>query len=65
MENAVVRGCKDGCNLYIGKSYHDGEWKIGTVFAKEGPHKGLHIQDCFGVSHIIFKFDILKYYTTC
>ncbi|KAK9711951.1 Protein of unknown function (DUF3421) [Popillia japonica] len=65
MKNAVVGGYQDGYNLYVGKAYHEGEWKIGKVVPKHNPYKGLQVWNRCGSCEIISSFDILKCTPTC
>ncbi|KAK9711954.1 Protein of unknown function (DUF3421) [Popillia japonica] len=65
MKNVVVGGYQDGYNLYVGKAYHEGEWKIGKVVPKHNPYKGLQVWNRCGYCEIIPKFDILKCTPTC
>ncbi|KRT85010.1 hypothetical protein AMK59_2383 [Oryctes borbonicus] len=62
LNNIVKGGFEDGCNLYIGKAYHKGEWKIGKVYPKEKRGLiGLRLWKDGGERDGVFAFSILKY----
>lgn len=68
MKDAVKGGYQFNIDshLYIGKAFHEGEWKISKVYSI-GNHmtKGLCTWDSHGKQTCVLKFHLLKYnYTT-
>ncbi|KRT84356.1 hypothetical protein AMK59_1752 [Oryctes borbonicus] len=50
--------------LFIGKAFHEGEWKIGKVFDIMHKWKGLWLWDANGKSNNLREFYLLKYNTS-
>lgn len=65
LEKAVEGGYQDNFVVYIGRAYHEGEWKIGKVLPKHIPTGGLQVWDKAGQCAIITEFEILKYISFC
>ncbi|KRT84882.1 hypothetical protein AMK59_2754 [Oryctes borbonicus] len=60
LQDYVVGGVEDGSKLYIGKVFHEGEWKIGKVFPGTSRWKGLRIWYNSGDKYITEDFQLLK-----
>ncbi|GJQ73022.1 hypothetical protein Trydic_g1657 [Trypoxylus dichotomus] len=61
-ENTIVGGFyKNWFKYFIGKIYHEGEWKVGKVLPFNNLHKGLKVWDSEGDIVPISKFYMLKY----
>ncbi|XP_022906611.1 uncharacterized protein [Onthophagus taurus] len=43
LEKCIVGGFEVGHTLYIGKVFHQGQWKIGKVFPPHAEHTGLRV----------------------
>lgn len=64
MHNAVVGGYQLNVkeHLYIGKAFHEGEWKVGRVVRIDfGADKGLWVWNSAGEQVGIKQFHLLKY----
>lgn len=62
MTNVIKGGYQDGYDLFIGKAFHEGQWKIGKVVPKENTfNKGLQIWNQHNMCTVIQDFQILKY----
>ncbi|KAI4454256.1 hypothetical protein MML48_9g00013386 [Holotrichia oblita] len=61
LSDYVVGGTEVGNTLYIGKVFHEGEWKIGKVFPASSIWKGLRVWYNKGLVAAIEDFQILKY----
>lgn len=61
-EKDLVIGGKELFNtLYIGKIFHEGQWKIGKVFPPTSIYKGLRIWNRRNKVQVFQDFEILKY----
>ncbi|GJQ68819.1 hypothetical protein Trydic_g19807 [Trypoxylus dichotomus] len=63
LKDYVIGGTEDGSTLYIGKIFHEGEWKIGKVFPPSSRWKGLRVWYNNGDKYVTDDFQILKYTT--
>ncbi|KRT82161.1 hypothetical protein AMK59_3962 [Oryctes borbonicus] len=61
LNDLVVGGSEFGATLYVGKVFHDGEWKIGKVFAPLHLLQGLRVWDDKNQRHVAQNFEVLKY----
>ncbi|GJQ73019.1 hypothetical protein Trydic_g1654 [Trypoxylus dichotomus] len=62
LKNTIIGGFyKNDFNYFIGKIYHDGEWKVGKVIPIESPSKGLIVWNSDGKAVSFSKFHLLKY----
>lgn len=61
LSDYVVGGTEDGSTLYIGKVFHEGQWKIGKVFPPSSQWKGLRVWYNSGDKYATDDFQILKY----
>lgn len=57
----VAGGFEKGIVTYIGKVFHEGEWKIGKVFPPPHHFHGLHVWRNGGGKTVMREFDILRY----
>lgn len=64
MKDAVKGGYQDTYNLYIGRTYHEEEYKVGKVIPLYHKEKGLRIWDKLDRSIKVLQFDLLKYNST-
>ncbi|KRT80892.1 hypothetical protein AMK59_5067, partial [Oryctes borbonicus] len=65
MKNAVRGGWQPSYDLFIGRLFDAGEWRIGRVLSIEtGNVNGLYVWDAAGKSKRVLQFEILKYNTT-
>ncbi|GJQ68813.1 hypothetical protein Trydic_g19801 [Trypoxylus dichotomus] len=60
LQDYVIGGVEDGSTLYIGKVFHEGEWKIGKVFPRSSGWKGLRIWYNGGDKYVTPDFQLLK-----
>nr|XP_022910671.1 uncharacterized protein LOC111421722 [Onthophagus taurus] len=58
-ENCVIGGYEGDRLLFIGKIFHDGEWKIGKVFPPSNDRNGLRIWTKEGIAFRTQDFQIL------
>ncbi|GJQ71935.1 hypothetical protein Trydic_g3044 [Trypoxylus dichotomus] len=61
MKNVIKGGSQDGYDLFIGKAFHEGDWKIGKVVPRTNPYKGLQVWNEYDACAIIRNFHILKF----
>ncbi|KAI4454292.1 hypothetical protein MML48_9g00012273 [Holotrichia oblita] len=61
LSDYVIGGTEGGSTLYIGKVFHEGQWKIGKVFPPSSQWKGLRVWYNNGDLYRIEDFQILKY----
>ncbi|GJQ78247.1 hypothetical protein Trydic_g2575 [Trypoxylus dichotomus] len=61
LDNLVVGGIEAGSYLYIGKIFHEGEWKICKVFPKSSGIRGLRGWYRNNSHFVADDFQILKY----
>ncbi|GJQ78249.1 hypothetical protein Trydic_g2577 [Trypoxylus dichotomus] len=62
LKNLVIGGFEDNSTLYIGKIFHQGEWKVSKVFPASSAWKGF--RGWFsnnGTTYVAHDFEILKY----
>ncbi|XP_022908628.1 uncharacterized protein [Onthophagus taurus] len=59
LDKCVVGGFEIGYTLYIGKVFHEGEWKIGKVFPPNAKYTGLTVWRDDGNSYPTHDFQIL------
>ncbi|GJQ73020.1 hypothetical protein Trydic_g1655 [Trypoxylus dichotomus] len=65
LKNTIIGGFyKNDFNYFIGKIYHDGEWKVSKVIPIENRSKGLRAWDSAGKGVSFSKFHLLKYNST-
>lgn len=65
MADAVKGGNQENkFDLYIGKAFHEGEWKIGKVVGMTEASKGLWVWNTDGRAIHLFQFQLLKFNTT-
>lgn len=57
----VIGGFEAGNTLYVGRVFHEGEWKIGRVFPPPCQTKGLVVWYNDGRQYVTSDFQILKY----
>ncbi|KAI4464728.1 hypothetical protein MML48_3g00012081 [Holotrichia oblita] len=61
LSDMVVGGFEVGNTLYIGRTFHEGEWKIGKVFPPPYYLHGLTVWYNDGRQYITHDFQILRY----
>ncbi|KRT82451.1 hypothetical protein AMK59_3280 [Oryctes borbonicus] len=61
LKDMVVGGFEVNFTLYIGRVFHEGEWKIGKVFPPPYYLKGLTVWNKNSGQYITHDFEILRY----
>lgn len=61
LDELVVGGSELNNTLYIGRTFNEGEWRIGKVFPPTHEFKGLRVWNQNGGRFVTDNFDILKY----